>query len=89
MADQNMRDADLISKLVERDGVPTIAVFKSGKETTIHNIVWGCDFGDEFAHITTNITPNINGAEIDFFFTHELKALLDGETRAPIFSLPI
>jgi len=86
---QKVRDAALINKFVERNGMPTIAVFKDGEETIIFNIAWGYDQGDEFAHITTNISPEIDGASVDFFFSNELAALLDGESRTPLFKFPL
>jgi hypothetical protein len=89
MSFQNKRDTNLIKKLAQRDGVPSIVVFKDGREATIFNIAWGYDLGDEFAHITTNISPEVEGTKVDFFFTSELEALLDGETRAPLFNFPI
>ncbi|PXW80543.1 hypothetical protein BZA02_10532 [Ruegeria sp. P4] len=88
MAVQKMRDTALINKLIERDGIPTVAVFDDGEELIILNIAWGYDLGDEFAHITANISAQIDGTSV-FFFTNELSALLDGETRAPLFSFPI
>jgi hypothetical protein len=39
----------------------------SGGETlSVFNIVWGYDLGDGFAHVTTNISPEIAGTSIDF-----------------------
>ena len=89
MSTQNIRDVALINKLIERDGIATVAVFEGGEEAVIFNIAWGYDLGDEFAHITTNISPVIEGASVDSFFTCELTALLDDETRTPLFSFPL
>ncbi|MEM9426677.1 MAG: hypothetical protein AAGA06_08235 [Pseudomonadota bacterium] len=89
MQTQKVRDTALINKLVERDGTATIAVFEDGKEAIFFNIAWGYDLGDEFAHITTNISPEIEGASVDFFFTSELTAILDEESRMPLFSFPL
>ncbi|QJF52317.1 hypothetical protein [Roseobacter ponti] len=89
MSTQEVRDTALINKLVERDGTPTIAVLEDGEEYVIFNIVYGYDLGDEFAHITTNFDPQTAGASVDFFFTNELTALLDGESREPLFSFPL
>lgn len=83
---QSMRDAALINELVERDGRPTIAVLKNGDEVLILNIAWGYDLDDEFAHITTNISPNLDGTPVDFFFTSDVKSLLDAETKLLLFS---
>jgi len=89
MSTQKKRDTALINKLVERDGMPTVAVLEGGEEAVIFNIAWGYDLGDEFAHVITNISPEIEGASVDFFFTNEITALLDGESRVPLFSFPL
>jgi hypothetical protein len=43
----------------------------------VRNIAWGYDIGDEFAHVTTNVSPAVEGASIDFFFTSEVRAVID------------
>ncbi|MFF9351545.1 hypothetical protein [Streptomyces sp. NPDC014734] len=44
---------------------------------TVFNIAWGYDLGDEYAHITTNISPDVDGESVDFFFTGSLAAIVD------------
>ena len=41
------------------------------------NIAWGSDMGDEYTHVTTNVSPSIQGERIDFFFTNEVDAVKD------------
>ena len=83
------RDGSLIRLLLSRDGVLTVAVHKDGTEFVFSNIAWGYDLGDEYAHITTNISPRIEGLSEDFFFTNELVDLRDHELGYSLFSLPI
>lgn len=43
----------------------------------VWNIAWGYDIGDDFAHITTNINPEIKNADIDHFYTNEIQIVED------------
>ena len=82
------KDTGLIKVLVKRDGEPTLAVLKDGRELKIWNIAWGYDLGEAYAHVTTNISPNIDGQTVDVFETHEVVALLHPETRHSLITLP-
>lgn len=48
-----------------------------GRTYTVHNIAWGYDSGDAHAHVTTNISPDVDGASIDLFFTNEISRIVD------------
>lgn len=37
----------------------------------------GYDEGDGFAHITTNISPSVAGANVDFFYTSDIVLVRD------------
>lgn len=89
MAETNILDDALIRLLVARDGRLTVAVLNDGSEAVFSNIAWGYDLGDQYAHITTNISPNVEGLEVDFFFTNELRDLRDFEWRHSLFCFPI
>ena len=82
------KDGTLIEILKKRDGQETVAVLEDGKRFTLWNIAWGYDMGDEFAHITTNLSPPDYALDTHFFFTSELAALIDPETEAPIYHPP-
>jgi hypothetical protein len=78
-------DVDVINLLMKRDGIPTRVTLANGRELTVHNIAWGYDTGDEHAHVTTNISPEVDGASIDLFFTNDIRSVSDpasGETLA-------
>ena len=51
----------------------------------IFNIAWGYDIGDEFSHVTTNVSPDVAGAEIDFFSTEDVASVVDPETGGVLF----
>jgi len=44
---------------------------------SVFNIAWGDDLGDDFEHVTTNISPKRNGATVDIFFTDEVNDVVD------------
>lgn len=71
------RDTALLDLLRAREGQRTTVVLADGKRLTVLNIAWGYDMGDEFAHVTTNISPEIEGTSAGFFFTHDVRELCD------------
>jgi hypothetical protein len=75
-------DAELIDLLVQRDGLVTRVVCRDGDSRTVMNIAWGYDDGDEYAHITTNVSPDVPGASIDFFVTRDVRSVHDPLTGA-------
>lgn len=70
-------DGELIDLLVHRDGRATEVLCRDGRVLTVVNIAWGYDEGDSHAHVTTNISPDVVGASMDLFFTHEVTAVRD------------
>jgi hypothetical protein len=44
----------------------------------------GYDMGDDHAHVTTNISPEVAEATIDFFFTSEIQSISDLASGAPL-----
>ena len=70
-------DIEVIALLASRDGIPTLVTLNAGSQCTVHNIAWGYDVGDEYAHVTTNVSPEIDGASIDFFFTSDIQSITD------------
>lgn len=65
-------DEELIDVFVQHDGEPLEVRLSDGRRLIVHNIAWGYDAGDSYAHVTTNISPDVPGVSIDFFYTHEL-----------------
>ena len=75
------RDDELVDLLVQRDGVRTIVCLRDGRRLSVFNIGWGYDEGDSYAHVTTNISPNVRGERADIFSTSEIATIKD-ETGA-------
>jgi len=73
-------DIEVITLLSSRDGIATLVTLENGSNCTVHNIAWGYDVGDEYAHVTTNVSPTIEGASIDFFFTSDIRSIHDPST---------
>jgi hypothetical protein len=78
-------DEALIDLLLGRDGQLSEVVLRDGRRLNVLNIAWGYDLGDEFAHVTTNCSPFVDGMSIDFFFTEDVSAVLDPRTGAALF----
>ena len=77
-------EADVIDLLVSREGIASVVTLKSGSRLSVHNIAWGYDVGDDHAHVTTNISPEVAGATIDFFSTSEIQSISDLASGAPL-----
>lgn len=79
------KDKFIIALLEKRDGLATFIRLKNGNSLKILNIAYGYDMGDEFAHVTTNISPSIEGESIDFFFTSKIVEIIDPENKEVLF----
>ena len=79
MTQTEYKDKNIIDFFKGRDGFETKVELKNGRLISVWNIALGYDIGDEYAHITTNISPNIDNATIDFFFTNEISKILTDE----------
>jgi plasmid maintenance system antidote protein VapI len=74
------KDTAILELLQLRTGVPTLARMKNGSSLMIWNIMWSYFIGDEYAFITTNSKPVIEGENIDICFTSEIAELIDPAT---------
>lgn len=72
--------AKIVPILRERDGLPTTIELDDGRVLTVFNIAWGIDDGEDFEHLMTNISPEVDGASIDFFLTSEVRSVSAGES---------
>ena len=80
--------AEILAVLKKRDGIETQVRLKTGRVYRVFNIAWGQDDSDPELHVTTNISPDIEGASVDLFFTNEVSALLDPTSNETLFSRP-
>jgi hypothetical protein len=51
----------------------------------VFNIAWGEDFGDDYEHVTTNISPSVEGTTVDLFFTDEVAEIVEAESGAVLW----
>lgn len=73
-------DEHLIYHLKRQDSRWTTIHLSNGNQIRVFNIAWGYDLGDEYAHITSNISPSQKNCEIAFFHTNEIIEIVDEET---------
>lgn len=75
--------------LRSRCGQRTDVTLSSGRQIAVWDIAWGCDEGDEFDHITTNISQGPTPPhEVDFIFSSEISAMADPATGERLFEGP-
>jgi hypothetical protein len=56
------RDEALLAMFLERNGSPSRVVPREGTILTVFNIAWGYDVGDEYSHVTSNVSPAVKGS---------------------------
>jgi hypothetical protein len=64
--------ARIVPILRDRDGHLTLVTMADGRVLKVFNIAWGQDAGEDYEHVTTNISPSIEGQVVDFFLTSEV-----------------
>jgi hypothetical protein len=61
---------------------------RDGTAVEVWNVAWGYDLGNDFAHVTSNISPEQPGCPIDFFYTHQVQKVVDAESGREIIEFP-
>jgi hypothetical protein len=72
----------IVPILCSRDGLPTEVLLSGDRSLTVLNIAWGEDIGDDYEHLTSNVSPTVDGGSIDLFFTDEVLQVLDPQSGA-------
>lgn len=72
-----VKDKHIIEIFKTTDQIEKVVYLDNNLVLTVWNIAWGYDHGDEFAHITTNISPEITNCDIDYFCTNEIHKIED------------
>jgi hypothetical protein len=85
VVDVEPADVTLIEVLRERDGVPTTVLLRDGQRLRVLNIAWGYDDGEEWAHVTTNVSPSSDSDDVDFFSTDTVVTVLDPADQAVLW----
>ena len=62
-----------------------MALLRDGRSLIVYNVAWGYDEGNDWAHVTTNISPSLAGVAVDFFYTSAVLRLDDAETGVVLF----
>lgn len=70
-----IKDKHIIEIFLTTDQIEKIVHLDNNSLLIVWNIAWGYDVGDEYAHITTNISPEITNCGIDFFYTNEIQKI--------------
>jgi hypothetical protein len=79
-------DQSIIDVLVELDGTVVKAILLDESVHLVLEIAWGYDWGDDFAHITTNCSPGREDLPLDLFFTKEIAVILDLEEQVTLWA---
>ena len=80
-----IKDNHIVNIFRNRDGQQTIVKLNNGKQYVVWDIAWGYDMGDEYSHITTNVSPGVEGASVDFFYTTEIIEIIDPNSAEVLF----
>lgn len=70
----------IVPLLRSRSGQQTCVLLSGNRSLSVFNIAWGEDMGDDFEHLTSNISPSVTGASVDLFFTDEVVTVSDPAT---------
>ncbi len=79
MNEEIPKDESIIKLFNRFHGEELVVYTSSNKKYVVWNIAWGYDIGDEYAHITTNISTDIENESIDFFYTNEISKIFSAE----------
>lgn len=82
---ENPADTELIDLFRSYDGKRLDVRLRHGTVSPVFNIAWGYDMDDPYAHVSTNISPGIDGQPIDFFFTYAVVAVSDPSTGTELY----
>lgn len=61
-------------------------LLSGNRSLRVLNIAWGEDMGDDYEHLTTNVSPSDEGESIDLFFTDEIVRVIGPESGAILWA---
>ncbi len=79
------KDNKIIKLFKENDSKLLEIELENEKVLKVWNIAWGYDLKDEFAHITSNISPKIEDSQIDIFYTNDIVKIFDFNSKEIIY----
>ncbi|MBE7209810.1 MAG: hypothetical protein INR65_02235 [Gluconacetobacter diazotrophicus] len=71
------RGSLIVNLLQRREGRPTLVELSNGRLLDIRNIVWGRDPGDNWEHVTINVSPPVADAVPDNISTRDVARIID------------
>jgi hypothetical protein len=77
-------DLAVLEVLQSRDGIATFVQLADNSRLRVYDIAWGYDSADTHSHVTSNISPGVEGTAVDFFTTDRVVSLVDPETGEPL-----
>ncbi|MET4684866.1 hypothetical protein [Brevundimonas faecalis] len=80
------RGFELVNLLKARGGQLTLLVLTDGRTLRAFNSAYGRDMGDEWEHTTLNVSPDVNGEEIEFVWTSDVVRAIDPQTSAILYA---
>lgn len=80
-----IKDQHIIDIFKTTDQIEKVVYLDNNSNLTVWNIAWGYDIGDEFAHVTTNISPEIKNSDIDYFYTNEILKIEDRKNGKTLY----
>ena len=81
------RGAALVKLLEARDGLLTLLVLADGRTHRSFNVAAGRDIGAVWEHISTNVSPDVEGETSEFMFTGEIVEVIDPATSETLYRL--
>lgn len=79
---------EVLQVLAAREGAATEVHLVDNSALIVHNIAIGYDARDEHAHVSTNVSPEVEGTTFDFFFTDAVVSLVNPETGSTLLMRP-
>ena len=75
----------VVPVLSARDGRSTKVELSEHRVFEVLNIAWGQDDGDDYEHITINVSPDAGAGIIELFFTDEVARIVDPVSGAVLW----
>jgi len=82
------RGATLVKLLLERTGIPTTLHLEDGAHIVAHNCAWGRDFGNDWEHLSLNVSPEIEGVAFEVVSGGEVAEIIDPASGEVLYRRP-
>lgn len=82
------KGADLLRVLLGRVGVPTTLCLENGATATTRNCAWGRDVGDDWEHLSLNISPAMRPTKFGLLSARDVVRVIDPASGDVIYRRP-